>query len=480
MLVNLPIHLGMVKAVDEVGLRTNNAALQDVYIDELGSVNRRPGLTEFVDLGTSAAIDGLFWWEKQDWVLAVSNGNTYKVTANDGTFAQITHDNTNWAAGGRITFADFGTAIYGADGAKIKKIPNSGNVIDMADVDAPTTVSHVAFLDKYLLANEVGSRNCHRSDVNAPDTWTAQTFASEAQYDDLKAIISADLRVLLLGDRTLEVWYNDGTTPFIREQQGFIQSGTIAPYSFTYCDNPINTLAWLDQMRNAVLLSGRSANVMSGTMTKYIQGFTTVTDARGDYMVLAGRPYYILSFPTEDKTLVYDFQNQFWYEWGYWNSIWSEYERWRGNCYCLAPAWNFSLVGDRANGKIYTIDNTEYTDDGDTLRSLIRTGHINHGYPGNNKKCNALHIRMKRTEVLVGSPAPEEGSAITLMLRYRDNGITSWSTQKSITMSAQSGETDYQATILQLGMYKSRQWEFVLTDDAALCITQVQEDVDIL
>lgn len=473
-LVDIPIHLGMVKAVDEVGLTTYNAALQDVYVDELGGVNRRPGLVEFCDLSTAASVDGLFWWEKQDWVVAVSSGDTFKITDSGGTVSQITHDDTDWATGGRVTFADFGTALYGADGTLIKKIPNSGNVVDMADADAPTEVSHVAFMDKYLLANEIGSRNCHRSNVGAPDTWDANTHSSETKYDDLQAIIAEDLQLYMLGDKTLEVWYDDGSTPFVRESQGFVNSGTVAKYSFVYCESPVNTLAWLDHQRNAVLLNGRTPNVMSGTLTKYIQSFSTVSDCKGDFMVLSGRPYYVLHFPSEEKTLVFDFQNNLWYEWGYWDSENAEYDRWRGNCFCLAPAWNFSLVGDRANGKIYKVDNTTYTDDGDTLRSLIRTGHINHSKPGQRKKSIAMNFRLKKTEVAQGA------SSITLMLRYRDNGQTTWSNQKTITMSAVAGETDYQATIYQLGEYYSRQWEIVLTDDAALSITQMQEEVELI
>jgi hypothetical protein len=85
-----------------------------------------------------------------------------------------------------------------------------------------------------------------------------------------------------------------------------------------------------------------------------------------------------------------------------------------------------------------------------------------------------MHFRLKRTEVAA------EAAEITLLLRYRDNGQTSWSNQKTITMSAQAGYTDYQATIRQLGEYYSRQWEIVLTDNAALSIAQVQEEFEFI
>ena len=466
---DIPIHLGMVKAVDEVGLRTYSQAMIDVYVDERGSVNRRPGLTSFVDLTTSAAVDGLFWWGSQSTAIAISNGNTYKITASDGTFSEISGD--NFEVGTRVKFADYGTHLYAANGGKILQIA-TGAVAVLADADAPTTVTHPAVLDKYLIGNEVSSGNFHWSDVNAPTTWTANLAEAEGNPDDLVALDVKNLELYLLGRKTLEVWYDDGSTPFIRMLQGFVERGTIAEYSFTWCPE-LNAFVWMDQNRQVVTLEGRTTVPLSASMTKYIHGFTAVSDAVGDYFEISGRPYYILAFPTEDKTLVLDFRSKQWYEWSYWDSVEAEYQRFRGNCYCLAQAWKFSLVGDRANGLVYKMDTTEYTDNTDTLRSLVRTGHINHG-AAIWKRSKCLRFRIKRTEVAPGA------SSLNLLLRYRDNGETSWSNQKTIVISALASETDYQAEIRQLGRYRSRQWEFVLTDDAALAIVQVQEEFDYL
>ena len=112
----LPIAETIVKAVDEIGLVTHGAEMRDGYVDELGNINRRPGLTEFCDFGEVAAVDGLFWWEAQNWVIGVCNGKTFKITDNAGTEAEITHDDTAWVTGTRATFADYKTAIYGANG----------------------------------------------------------------------------------------------------------------------------------------------------------------------------------------------------------------------------------------------------------------------------------------------------------------------------------------------------------------------------
>lgn len=464
---DLPINVGLNKAVDEVGLRTHNAAMHDCYVDELGGVNRRPGLTEFCDLGTSAAVDGLFWWKKESIALAVSGGDVFKVTADDGTFSAITMTGTDFETGTRVTWADFDAAIYAANGAAIKKI-NTTELIDMADADAPTTVTHVAFLDRYLLSND-GTRKVWYSSLGDPDAHEAEYFSKDAQYDSLQAMAVSNLEVFLSGEQTSENWYNDGSSPFVRLGQGFVQSGNIAPYSLAYCD-AVGTFLWLDHERKVVMLNGRTAVTLSPTMNKYIQGFSTVSDAQGDYMVLAGRPYYVLTFKTENKTLVWDFVKEQWYEWGYWNSISAEYERWRGNCFCLSPAWNMTLAGDKSNGKIYKIDPTAFSDDGSVIRMLDRTGHIDWGHPTKRKKCIELNLRLKRTQVGGGV------SPVQLVVQYRDNGETTWKTERTITISSVSADTEYRASLNMLGSYYSRQWQFIYTNSEIACaLIQAQE-----
>lgn len=470
---DLPINVGLNKAVDEVGLSTHNAAMQDCYVDELGGVNRRPGLVEFCDLGTAAAVDGLFWWEPQSMVIAVSNGDAFKITDNTGTFAALTMTGADFETGARVTWGDFGTYLFGANGGKIKKLSTT-ELIDVADADAPTTVTHVAFLDRYLLANETGTRKVWFPLVGNPDDWQSDYISKDAQFDNLVAVDVANLEAYLLGKKTMEVWYNDGSNPFSRLGQGFVQSGTVAPLSFKYCD-AVSSFVWLDHERKIVMMEGRTPAVLSVTLNTYIQGFSTVSDAVGDYMVISGRPYYKLDFPTEDKTLILDFMTRQWYEWGYWNSVSAAYERFRGGPYCLSPAWNFAIVGDKSNGKIYRVDPTAFDDAGDTIRMLDRTGHIDWGYPQNRKKCKSLSLRVKRTQV-AGGVGP-----VNMVVQYRDNGTTTWKTERTVTISTTASDTEFGAQLKQLGSYYSRQWQFIYTDTNVACaLVQAQEDFEVL
>jgi hypothetical protein len=287
----------------------------------------------------------------------------------------------------------------------------------------------VAFLDRYLLANEVGSANFHFSYVNVPTQWDAEYAVPEAKMDDLSALLVEDLKIALMGEKTLEVWYDDGSTPFVREPQGYVSRGTVAKYSFVWCESQ-NTFVWMDENRQVVMLNGLTPITLSGVMSKYIEGFTSVTDALGDAVVIGGRPYYILSFPTEGKTLVVDFNSKQWYEWGYWKSATATYERFR-----------------------------------------VRTAHYNHGTEEKLKFSNKLTFRLKRTSVVSTDATPD------LLVKYRDNGSTSWKNEHTVTLQ-QIGDTEFRASISRLGSYYSRQYQLVLSDAFPLCIVSMEETFD--
>lgn len=448
----LPIS-GLSKNIDETAMGSSGANLIDCYLDatEQGvCVMRRPGLVELTDLGTSKSVDGLYWWTNQSLALAVSDTKTYKITASDGTFAQITGD--AFQATTRPMFDNYGTNVYGANGEKIQRISTS--VVDnMDDADAPTAVTHVAVLDRYLIANEVDSGNFHYSDVGAPTTWSGNYAEAEGRPDNLNGLHVKNLELILTGPQTIEAWHDDGVTPFRRLLQGFIESGTPAPYSVTWCGEPVNGFCFIDRQRQVVRIEGRAVRSLSDSLDKYVQTYSTIDDALGDFIVIQGHSFYVLSFPTEAETLVYDFTTGMWYQWAYYSQ--SAYGRWKGNSHCLASEWGKVLIGDRSNGKVYELSPTTYTDDGDAIRALLRTGHVSRGDSGLWKRCVRMDFRAKK----VGTGT---SSNVVLYARYRDNGGATWNSH-TVTLVPETNGTDYIGHVNRLGRYKTRQWEIYST-----------------
>jgi hypothetical protein len=292
-IAKLPINFGPNKDIEEIGLVTSGAAMVDFMVDSKGNLMRRAGLVELCDLGTSLPVDGLYWWNRENICIAVSGGNVFKITNSNGSFTDITSDTLEES--GRVSFAEWSDAVYMANGGTIVGASTS-TTTEVADADAPTTVSHVAVIHKYLLALETGTERMWFSVVSDPTNWDSDWVSAEAKFDLLRAIGVSNDEIYLVGSETTEVWRDDGSTPIVKELQGYVQAGIIAPNSFTLCKGQ---WYWLDDERKVVRLVERTPEVLSVTMNKYIQDFASVTDATGDYISMQGRPFYVLSFPTE-------------------------------------------------------------------------------------------------------------------------------------------------------------------------------------
>jgi hypothetical protein len=219
------------------------------------------------------------------------------------------------------------------------------------------------------------------------------------------------------------------------------------------------------------MLKGGIPVPLMAITNKYIKSLSIVSDAIGDYVEVSGRPFYILTFPSEDTAIAYDFVSKNWHKLGSWNSITGEYDRYRANCYWNCPDWNLTLTGDKANGKIYKLADNIYDEDGALLRSSVRTGHIDHGSGRVKKFCNGIYVRLKRKYSVDDDTVPE------ILVRYRDDGATSWSDSFVLALDNVS-DTEFLAHATCLGSYSTRQWDFYMTDAYPTTIAYVEEDVD--
>jgi hypothetical protein len=453
----------------EIGKGEYSTNIINGYLDDNGVLLRRPGLVEVCDLSTGKGVDGLYWWKENNILIAMSGGDTFKITTRDGTYSQLTNGTgAGFENNVRVILDEDSyagdTFLIGANGGGLQFMSSSavGN-LSTAYPLAPQASTHVTVLDHYVIANEVGTGNFHWSDVANPFSWTANQAEAEARNDELVAVAMADLQLFLLGNRSIEVWHDDGVTPFTRLYQGYVESGTISPYSFTRCDN---AWYWLDENRNVVTLSGKTPRRISKSIDKYITGFDAVTDCLGDYIIFDGRPFYVLQFKTAKETLALDLSNGYWYTWTYWDN--GEHNHWRGNCSAYCPDWNMMFVGDHSNGKIYKLDNTDYQDDGNILKTEIITPTIDRGILEKRKNCHTLTFYFERTH------QTDETGSKEIVVRYRDDGSTTWSGERTLSL-AQIGDTNFRIKTDVLGSYYTRQWNFYTTDNAPLGIRKIEE-----
>lgn len=516
----IPINSKPYKNIDDI-LNSNGSsdALIDGFIDEAGFTNKRPGIssTIFANLGVDRTVDGLYWWTSRKWLIAVCGGNVYKVTDSQGNFTDITGDTLQ--TGVRPTFVDYGdnilitngarmvftngstaSVVLGSDGlnytcirshtAAAANAPITGadyatywtqtgtggvawaaateyeSILTtyLADVDAPQDSTHIGFLDTYVLANFPGTGDFGYSNVADFKTWDALDFAvTEGIPDNGVALLVNDGKIYIIGERSIEIFYNDGDTPFARLGQSFVDSGCIAKYTAIFIQG---MLYYLDHNRKFVRMNGTVPQTISTPFDRVIQELETVEDAFADYIQADGKMFYVVTFPTENFTLAYDIFSDSWYQWGYWNQNNGSYDRFYPNCYAYCPEWGFHIIGDRFTGKLYKFGKDYYQDIENVIRMLKRSGHIDHG-TYQTKKSNALLIKAKSGQL----------DDAVVSIRWKDNGKNQWSNYHNIPLKDQ-GDTNFFAKMTRLGMYRSRQYEIVHTENAPFSLAGIEEDVE--
>lgn len=467
--VKLPITGDPYQNVDDVALTSQSVALYDGFTDEAGATNKRFGLSLLKNLSNPfKGIDGLYWWDKLKKVIAVCGGNVYRIDDANGTFVNITTDTLN--TGIKPTFAEHTNDLVIANGSRMVYTNGTANTAYIGDADAPTDVTHVAFIDQYILANDVSAGNFLFSVVNNIQNWNALNFASaEGLTDKINALNVSWREIMLFGRQSVETWYNDGTTPFARLEGAFVEKGCIAPYSVVAANN---TWYWLDNTRRFISLEGRVPKIISTPFDKVIQGFSTVTDCKGDLFEVEGKPLIIWQFPTEGVTFAYNYATNGWSQYYHWNETFGEYQRFLGQSFCYCPDWGIYLVGSRLDSKIYKASFDYWTDDGDILRTMRRTGWVDHG-TRNRKRSNRLDLRLKR------GYGPYAESTPNLILKWRDNGSSTWNNERYVDLK-QVGNYEFETSLTRLGGYRSRQWEFALPDNAPLVMIEAEETIDIM
>ena len=175
------------------------------------------------------------------------------------------------------------------------------------------------------------------------------------------------------------MWYNTGAADFpFEEMQGvFIDHGCAAPYSVAEIDNVVY---WLSQDRrgSSMVLSGAgykteriSTFAMETEMASYLHtGNGQVVDAEGYTFQQNGHLFYVLSFPGQDATWVYDISSGLWNRWMSVNNVGTgttHRHRARQIFPAFAPLAGCLIAGDYFNGNIYLVDPAAFTDWGQPI-----------------------------------------------------------------------------------------------------------------
>lgn len=313
-----------------------------------------PGLKEYVDIGTVGPLRGMH--VMGDYLYAVRENTVYEIQSASASALTITLESSS----GPVYMAhNASDEVLLVDGDHTYRIASSTVTNETDDNSAPVGES-CCFQDGYFILNEASTQKIWISALNDGTSWNALDYASaEGLPDNLLRVFSTYRELVLMGKRSIEYWYNSGNAdfPFERIDGAFVEIGLHARASAAFLDA---TIFWLADDLTARYLEGYNPIVISTPQIEYQWSkYDKTDDAIGYAYIEEGHAFYVLTFPTENATWVFDASTQLWHERRSYPVTTAN--RHRSNCYAYFEGKH--LVGDYENGKIYEMDLGSYTDD---------------------------------------------------------------------------------------------------------------------
>ncbi len=311
--------------------------------------------------------------------------------------------------------------------------------------------------DSMFISNRPNTPEFYISATQDGLTWDIlDVHTAEAKTSNIVRVLSVFQKLWVTkGDSTEEFYDSGGDPVWQRSSLALMELGTLAAHSWALVDN---ALFWLAHDKTVRSSRGSSdAQIVSTPhISRMIETMSDATDAIGYGFVQNGHSYYVLTFPTANQTLVYDLSNGIWYSWeSYTEDGIQDDGRFRGNCY--AEFNGVDLVGDYSNNKIYKIDSTVYTDDGNRIRQMRI-------FPIPNAEEQYIPINEIELDVNTGIGIyTGQGSAPQAMLQVSRDGGKTYGNEMWTDIGAMG---DYEAVCSwrRLGMSKNTVLKITISD----------------
>ena len=328
----------------------------------------------------------------------------------------------------------------------------------------------VDFLSTFLVFNEHGTPNFYASGSLAV-TFDPLDFAAKATApDSLVAPVATRGQLWLLGQTTSEVWTLSGAAdfPFQQLPGALIEHGCAAVGSIAKSDGAIFFLSRDKQGRAVVLkASGYQAQRISTHALEAMFKTYIVADARAYCWQWNGHVFYVLIFPTQNITWVYDEATQLWHQWASAQGA-AALNRHRSNCF--AYAYDTYVVGDYANGALYALDPNTFTDN-TTPIPRIRS------FPHMVEDDNRIAYRRFVADMDVGTSLPADSAAVVTLTFSDDRGAT-FGAPLTLPLGT-AGQTGLSLQFRRLGMARDRIFKLSWNAAAPIALNGAFIDVDV-
>jgi len=414
--------------------------------------------------------------------LTFSLNNDYSIT-NSGSFYTSIPPLTATGGGGT---GETGLAVISPIGSSVSLTATNFATLPSTD-GAFTGADVVDITDNLFVYNRPNTQQWGCSNLLSPLSAPLQFSSKDGSPDNLISIIVNNREVYLLGEVSSEVWVDVGSFPFPfqRIPGTNSQHGIVAKFSVSRLGD---SFAYLSRNQRGqaeiVMMQGYKPTRISNHAVENTLVNQYVGDAISWTYQLEGHEVYCITFPTIDITWAYDVASSMWHKWLYVDNF-NNYHRHRGNCNALFNG--LVLVGDYQNGKVYKLDPSNYTDDGQEIRRLRRAPHLVADLQ--RQYFDELQIQFQPGVGLTPTTSTSSTSAVAgiaisgiavsgtsgvststtggvnpqAMLRWSSDGGSTWSNEHWVSIGKQ-GKYKNRAIWRRLGWSRDRVFEVVVSD----------------
>jgi hypothetical protein len=291
--------------------------------------------------------------------IVVSGGSVTSVT--------LTAYGTNYIVGDSLTCPN--TSIGGTgSGWSI--------LVSQSNLGFPAGATTVSYLDGYFICEFPNSIQWGISNINDGTNWQALQFASATSNPSLvNAIDALNGNIILWKTAGIEFWQDAGSFPFPMQRltSSSLQYGLGAKWSRATVGDSICFLGQTQQGTRQIyqMIGTTIVRISNHNIEHLISGFSFVSDAVGFSYIVDGHFFYQITFPTANKSFLYDTITKVW------STVQTGIEpgRHQANNGIVFNGTNY--ISDYATGNIYQQLFNTYDEEGLPILREVDSIHIN-------------------------------------------------------------------------------------------------------
>ena len=331
------------------------------------------------------------------------------------------------------------------------------------------TASYCEWVDNYFIIVNNDTNVFQISALDDPTTWSATDIASaEKRADNAVRPVWFRGDLMIAGTETCELYFNSGNADFPWDvyPNAVFEWGAAAVDSVSVLSNTVFMLASSREGGYVVLrMSSETPQIISNKDLEWqISQLSSISDAIGFAYRQFGHSFYQLTFPSANRTFVWDDTTQVWHE----RQSGTDRHRAAGHVFFNGK----NIVGDHTSGKYYSQDASNYTDNGSTIFRIRRA-------PVAHKDRKRIFYNRLDIDFDFGSGLTSgQGSDPQAMLRWSDDGGYTWKDEQWRGIG-KIGEYSRRARWSSIGASRNRVFELRVSDPVNVRVIDAYADIEL-